>query len=693
MKIEFSKNKEINEYISKAPKNQEIKINKDLSLQIKESYLETSYEYFDYGVESIDLICKRSNGNHATVNLSYWRQYEKNFGNGEFTHQVPESNTFIDEVISQILSKNKAFNISAELQKNINYQMERLEREEAKDEFVQKYMKLDPQNKGGFSEIYENGKKSYGIYFTDVSIEKYLTRAIDYLKTIESKEAHELIGEAQQYIEKYGVKEIQENTIDAKIENHLNKIVNSSNGNNQEMASSKPESQHGNSREERQTFLQNKFDELSKTLSLPNNLKTNSLYFSFDNLLNYTLEQSDNDKEELIAEIKTYKAASLEFLDLSKISFEERAKLTTNDINQKLTYELNYWNLKSVESRKEFYKYLSNFNSNNYSYRNKLLLHTQANNNLFLPVFGSFNEWKEQGTFIKAGQKGLIILIPSEKTVYYEKLENGDIKKLPATHNSKELARYDKMVKEGKAEKLAIQYFNLTPKIFSLSQTSMKEQDRIAYLQRYNATNTSEQNKIYFDRLVNLYEKLGIKYQEVDAPSQDESLGKIITFNGNSHLLQINSDLTIDAKITTGLHELGHYMLHHKQGLLPEQKNISTDSKEIQAQLFSHITAAGIGIDAEQSYSSNYLFNYLKSEAKSDGEELTDIDRNHLLAHLQVVEPAIKIVSQALTMESPTSEVINGIKNFQPYIISFNKQTNLASLQKPEAATKTIQKG
>lgn len=602
MKIEFSKNKEINEYISKAPKNQEIKINKDFSLQIRESYLETSYEYFDYGVESIDLICKRSNGNHATVNLSYWRQYEKNFGNGEFTHQVPENNTFIDEVISQILSKNKVFNISAELQKNINYQMERLEREEAKDEFVQKYMKLDPQNKGGFSEIYENGKKSYGIYFTDVSIEKYLTRAIDYLKTIESKEAHELIGEAQQYIEKYGVKEIQENTIDAKIENHLNKIVNSSNGNNQEIA----------------------------------------------------------DLKDLQMEIQNKKSLG----ELNKV---ELSKLSSKELAEKMTQALDDIQFDVAKERQEYFKFISGFKSSGYTYRNSMLLLAQAKHQRLTPVFAAMKEWNKKGTSIKAGSHALLLCTPSKYNMYFEHDKNGALVKMPYTFDAKEIAQRDKLVKQGYLEKKEGISFKFLPTIFSIDQTNMQEQDKVKYLQQYNAYNTSEENIELLNKGLKMCDKLGIKVV------MNENTGSALGFlRYNYDELHLRAEMPVDAKISVLTHELGHYFFHRHPEINPmlshkrNEYQLEHKDREIQAQLFSHIALEGMGVDSESEYSLRYINGYLFADEEGHDMNLSSVQKSSLNAHLSIVHPQAITFVNMMKQEEITEMDVKKLKDFMP---------------------------
>lgn len=602
MKIEFSKNKEINEYISKAPKNQEIKINKDFSLQIKESYLETSYEYFDYGVESIDLIYKRSNGNHATVNLSYWRQYEKHFGNGEFTHQVPESNTFIDEVISQILSKNKVLNISTELQKNIDYQTERLEREEAKDEFVQKYMKLDPQNKGGFSEIYENGKKSYGIYFTDVSIEKYLTRAIDYLKTIESKEAHELIGEAQQYIEKYGVKEIQENTIDAKIENHLNKIVNSSNGNNQEIA----------------------------------------------------------DLKDLQMEIQNKKGLG----ELNKV---ELSKLSSKELAEKMTQALDDIQFDVAKERQEYFKFISGFKSSGYTYRNSMLLLAQAKHQRLTPVFAAMKEWNKKGTSIKAGSHALLLCTPSKYNMYFEHDKNGALVKMPYTFDAKEIAQRDKLVKQGYLEKKEGISFKFLPTIFSIDQTNMQEQDKVKYLQQYNAYNTSEENIELLNKGLKMCDKLGIKVV------MNENTGSALGFlRYNYDELHLRAEMPVDAKISVLTHELGHYFFHRHPEINPmlshkrNEYQLEHKDREIQAQLFSHIALEGMGVDSESEYSLRYINGYLFADEEGHDMNLSSVQKSSLNAHLSIVHPQAITFVNMMKQEEITEMDVKKLKDFMP---------------------------
>lgn len=325
----------------------------------------------------------------------------------------------------------------------------------------------------------------------------------------------------------------------------------------------------------------------------------------------------------------------------------ELGNYNAEELQKFLSKELEENALKNEKSYKEFIEFLAGFRSSRYSPRNQFLLYIQSVQQGLLPVFGSFDEWKERNTSIKSGEKGLTICRPIFSDVYYtedvkdgEKVETRHIKFLLTKEKIKEL---EARVKEGTARKeTELTSFIYTDSVFSLSQTTMQEQDRIEYLQRYNAKNTSEENADLYSKLITVAASLGRNVEERDI--KDESLGWVERVGDK---IVIKKDMPTDSKVSVLAHEIGHTLLHIKNDTA-ETKG----QKEVQAQLFSHIAMLKLGIDAEKQFSLQYINNWLKSDAKA--APMFDADGNELSAgqvlqvNLNAVLPAVDLLVQTV---------------------------------------------
>lgn len=419
------------------------------------------------------------------------------------------------------------------------------------------------------------------------------------------------------------------------------------------------------------------------------------LYFKF----NYLIDQfstntniSEEKRANAITALKECKQQSVYNMNLSNLSAEERKNLNYQDLTDKITAELKSFSLYNQEGRRELYRYMASFKSNGYSLQNRLLLHGQCRTLDLEPhVIGTFNEWKEKKTNIKPGEKALVIVIPTTKNYYYEYQEDGTPKALPSTHDKNELKRYENLIKENKGYKYVYHHFNILPRVFSISQTTIKESERPILLQRYNAENTSEENITYYNKLKDLFKTLKISFTEED--SKNESLGTLTSYTSGKNVIRVNPEMPTDAKIWTSLHELGHYILHLKNNNPKELKNLNHNSKEIQAELFANIVSEGLGINSEKAFSSEYISSYLKEEAKRFSFNLSEMESNHLMTHLKIIDPAVKMIGSVLLQENPISKnQIEEINNFIPDIFEVNNK-NIAKNIKISVPEKTIEKG
>ena len=321
------------------------------------------------------------------------------------------------------------------------------------------------------------------------------------------------------------------------------------------------------------------------------------------------------------------------------------------ELSKFLAKELEESALKGEKEYKEFMQFIAGFRSSRYSPRNQLLLYIQAMQQELLPVFGSFDEWKERNTSIKSGEKGLTICRPLFSDVYYDSehfvlMPGGKFepeRQLKFTLSKEKIAELEEGVKNGTVRKeTELTSFYYVDSVFSMSQTTMQEQDRIEYLQRYNATNTSEENTDLYGKLVGIAAALGRNVEERSI--KDESLGWV---EREGDKIVIKKEMPTDSKISVLAHEIGHTLLHIKNAVAEDRAQ-----KEVQAQLFSHLAMLKLGIDAEKQFSLSYINNWLKAGAK--GAPMFDAAGNEmtpgqvLQVNLAAVLPAVDLLVQTV---------------------------------------------
>lgn len=647
-------------FFEKCNKNEEIKLNKDYSLFVETKELNDNNEIQTI-ISNVNLI-----KDSLTANLYNYKR-DKIDGNDLGTHVFLPT---MKEIISQSKGSLKKFNFPNTV--NILFAENKLDQqfESDKKNFTKRFVSLDPDNKAGFKEWYYNGEKNINISFAKDNIVNDLTKAEKYLNTLNSAESNELKNGITTYLFKYKPNG----------EYHNLKVLLKYNLINEVCKIDSPQLKSQN------------FDFTSAGIEdEANELKNNSAKLKTfkENVLN-SLETNNQDllkiKEAFINDCVKLEKDRTSQKSFGKLSKEELNNLSTKELEEKMINSLNDIQFDVAKERQEFFKFISGFKSINYSYRNCLILQAQAKALGYAPVFASMKEWNKQKTSIQKGSSGLYLCTPQTLNFYFEKNEDGTQTRLPMTWDKDEIKVREQAVKDGKMTKTTRLQFKFIPSIFSITQTNMKEEDKVKYLQQYNAHNTSEENKAVLKKELELCEKLGFKVEKHNGQS---AIGWVAY---NDKVISLDENMPVDAQISVLTHELGHYLFHRFPEVNPNVAKLNKDKKynkdyhlshndrEIQAQLFSHIVLEGLGVDSESEYSLRYINGYLFKGERNEDLSLNEVSKSALNAHLQIVHKEALEFTKVMEAEEITDMDIKNLQDFMPDRYTWDRSSQRASV-------------
>lgn len=311
------------------------------------------------------------------------------------------------------------------------------------------------------------------------------------------------------------------------------------------------------------------------------------------------------------------------------------------------------------------------------SFNNRILIAIQSMQQNQYPIIGTVKQWEKEGCFIRKGETASCILcMPLKKYYYGKREENGKIKLIDRIPLSKsEADEIYKKIDQNEYILIPSTTYRFKKNHFFLNQTTMKEIDRMKYIQRFNAENTSEENNQIYKILLDLCEKLNVEVIEND--NSTESLG--LTYHSKD-VIEIMSDQTVDSKISVLAHEMGHRLMKHTSDLYyPHEYQLSRGDKEVQAQLISDLVLSGNGIFSEKTTSINYIDGWIRKENKS--ETLF----NHLSLCYDIsmkINDYIKLsCGETIDLEKQ-EEIVNEIKNFQPNFFKYDNENNKSFIVK-----------
>lgn len=253
------------------------------------------------------------------------------------------------------------------------------------------------------------------------------------------------------------------------------------------------------------------------------------------------------------------------------------------------------------EKFQEWLTFLSSFH--HYSFNNTILIYMQ---NPRSTLVKGFNEWKNDGRFVKKGAKAIKILAPL-------------IRKKKEDDNKKE---------EGENEKKELYGFRYV-NVFDVSSTDGKElpsTDAVKMLE-----GGGETEKALLQEWI----------EKVEIPVRFEDTGEV---NGFFHLVDnyiaIHENRDAAQQLKTLIHEYAHYLLHAKGAKFKQE---TSRIKEAQAEAAAYVVMNHFGYDTGQ-----YSFAYIAGWSQ-DRDIIQQIGVDIVKCSHQIIETLNKPVTDAAT--------------------------------------------
>lgn len=285
----------------------------------------------------------------------------------------------------------------------------------------------------------------------------------------------------------------------------------------------------------------------------------------------------------------------------------------TNDMTEKIeSYFV------SEEALKEHLAFMSSFY--NYSLQNMFLIDKQFPG---ARAVGSFNFWKEKGAYVKKGEKGIKILVPTP--VEYFKRNDDWVQTRYANAKEKE------QIKKGEIETRKKLFFKIGH-VFEYTQTDAREKglEVSQIFGQYHKDGEIENNKEMLEALQKIADKVG--FTILDEPREELGTAKGAAYPYLKEIA-LNPRNTDYENVTTLIHELAHAKLH-----TPDTRDkLTTAEREFQAEMVSYVVANRYGIDTEN-FTLSYLGGWTEGKELKDKEKLLNEVRDTAKEFIETID-------------------------------------------------------
>lgn len=270
----------------------------------------------------------------------------------------------------------------------------------------------------------------------------------------------------------------------------------------------------------------------------------------------------------------------------------------------------------------------------------------------FLTFPANFKHWsnltndKGEQVKVKAGAKALLVLKPK---IVKEKIKanEADDQNLNTDDQKKDL-------KENIFQEKVIGFVPI--KVFDVSQTNAIEIGAIKPIDWDKIGENDEiKNQAYVKALNYISNAIPNKYDvtiSFDKNDKQFENGALMGYySPSSNSIHIKDELPNNLKLSVLAHELGHYLCKHSE------KNLSTNVEEMQAEAFSYLLTAKMGIS--DTFHVDYIQQHLMKEVKKSYSELTTGDLNDK-SHLSNLRKAFNNIMDKI--KEPYKDFYNNIK-------------------------------
>lgn len=264
-------------------------------------------------------------------------------------------------------------------------------------------------------------------------------------------------------------------------------------------------------------------------------------------------------------------------------------------------------------------------------------------NSPFLTFPANFKHWssltndKGESVRVKAGAKALLVLKPK---IIKEKLDNDKEKSEEIVENN--IA--DKNTMDAKKDVFIEKVVGFIPiKVFDVSQTNAIEIGAIKPIDWSTISqNDTVRNQAYEKTIDYLSKVIPSKYDVNVVFDNNERLqgGSTLGYiSFGEKTIYVQNNLPSDIKLGVLAHELGHYLCEH------DKNRISKDMKEMQAEAFSYLLTAKMGIDTTLHI--DYIQNHFLKEVNKSYSDLISGDLNDK-SHLNSLRKAFNHIMDSL---------------------------------------------
>lgn len=301
----------------------------------------------------------------------------------------------------------------------------------------------------------------------------------------------------------------------------------------------------------------------------------------------------------------------------------------------------------------EYLKFSTRFY--NYSNRNTMLIYQQNPGATFC---NSYKAYQDMGYFVKRGEHGMKILVPTTKT--YLKVDNELVPLSQATPEQKKLYKENKIETEKKL-------FFKVGTVFDIAQTNCPKED---YPKYFDIGYSSEQHAQIYDTLKNFCQ------ESLDCPVNENAFSSVSLrgyYEPSTNSISLSGNFEDSTRLSILSHKAAHAMLHNDREM--QQTKRPTAQIEFEADATSVMLQSYFGLEIAESGLRHLsdCYNEMISDKNISSKEVTEsLERAH-----KAYKTVIDNINGELKpgMERTKSNKLNSEKNSNPKYQNSNQIT------------------